>query len=144
MTEASEGPVTILIAEDDEGHARLVQEYFRDAGLNNPVQRLRDGVETIDFLMNPGDPVPRKYVLLLDIKMPGLDGVEVLKKVKADERLKPMPVIMLTTTDDARDIAACYRAGCNGYLVKPVGPSGFAEMSRRLAMFLQVLKVTPV
>ena len=90
--------VTILMAEDDDGHATLVRERFESVGVNNPVIRFKDGTETWNFLSGSGAGLETGsgYLLLLDIRMPGLDGIEVLRRVKKDPRLKNMPVIMLT------------------------------------------------
>lgn len=142
----SETPVTIVLAEDDDGHARLIAEHFEEAGVSNTLIRLRDGREALDFFFRAGAG-PRAepgtgYLLLLDIKMPGVDGFEVLRRLKADENLKKLPVIMLTTTDDPRDIEACYKAGCSSYLTKPVAFSQFAEVIKRLGLFISVVKVS--
>jgi CheY-like chemotaxis protein len=139
--------VTILIAEDDDGHARLIQERFEAAGVSNPQIRFRDGREAWDYISRKdggGREPGRPYLLLLDIRMPGLDGVEVLRRVKADPGLKKMPVIMLTTTDDPREIDECYRLGCNNYLTKPVDFRHFSEMIKRLGLFISVIKVSPL
>lgn len=139
--------VIILMAEDDEGHARLVQERFTSVGVSNPLIRFRDGKETWDFLSGTGTPclAPDKaYLLLLDIRMPGMDGIEVLRRVKGDPRLKNIPVIMLTTTDDPREIDLCYELGCNNYLTKPVEFEKFAEVIKRLGLFLMVIKVSKI
>ena len=135
--------VTILMAEDDDGHALLVQERFEHVGVHNHIIRFRDGQEVWDFLSGPksGLEAGRGYLLLLDIRMPGPDGIEVLKRVKSDPRLKTMPVIMLTTTDDPREINLCYELGCNNYLVKPVEFEKFAEVIKRLGLFLRIVKV---
>jgi CheY-like chemotaxis protein len=134
--------LTILIAEDDDGHAQLIQDRFESVGMINPLRRFRDGDEIWAYLTGGGGLVPgQEYLLLLDIRMPGLDGVEVLRRMKADERLKTIPVIMLTTTDDPREIEHCYKLGCNNYLTKPVGFEKFAEVVRRLGLFLQVVRV---
>jgi CheY-like chemotaxis protein len=139
--------VTILMAEDDDGHARLVQERFESVGVSNRVIRFRDGQETWDFLSGsakPGVESGRSYLLLLDIRMPGLDGVEVLRRVKQDPRLKAMPVIMLTTTDDPKEISVCYAFGCNNYLTKPVEFERFAEVIKRLGLFLSIVRVDKI
>lgn len=134
--------LTILIAEDDDGHVKLIQDRFESVGVRNPVRRFRDGDEAWAFLTGDDGLVPgEEYLLLLDIRMPGLDGVEVLRRMKADERLKRIPVIMLTTTDDPREIENCYKLGCNSYLTKPVGFEKFAEVVRRLGLFLMVIRV---
>lgn len=139
--------VTILMAEDDDGHALLIQERFKSLGVSNALIRFKNGKEAWDFLSKadkPGIESGGRYLLLLDIRMPGLDGLEVLKRVKQDPRLKNMPVIMLTTTDDPREIDLCYELGCNNYLVKPVEFEKFAEIIRRLGLFLTIVKVTRV
>ena len=138
--------VNILIAEDDEGHYRLITNRFREVGVVNPVVRFADGQEAWDFLSGESSPclVPEQhYVLLLDIRMPGLDGIEVLRRVKADPRLKKLPVIMLTTTDDQVEIERCYALGCSSYLVKPVEFEKFAEVVKRLGLFISIVKVSP-
>ncbi|MEI7527325.1 MAG: response regulator [Elusimicrobiota bacterium] len=136
--------VTILMAEDDDGHATLVRERFESVGVNNPVIRFKDGTETWNFLSGSGAGLEAgsSYLLLLDIRMPGLDGIEVLRRVKKDPRLKNMPVIMLTTTDDPKEIATCYELGCNNYLIKPVEFEKFAEVVKRLGLFLMIVKVS--
>ena len=136
--------VTILMAEDDDGHATLVRERFESVGVNNPVIRFKDGTETWNFLSGSGAGLETGsgYLLLLDIRMPGLDGIEVLRRVKKDPRLKNMPVIMLTTTDDPKEIATCYELGCNNYLIKPVEFEKFAEVIKRLGLFLMIVKVS--
>ena len=137
-------PFTILIAEDDDGHADLVMEQLREAGVGHPIIRFRDGQEVLDFLLPPGSapaPEDRPYLLLLDLNMPRLDGTAVLRRLKGDPATRSIPVIMLTTTDDPREVAACYRLGCNLYITKPVNFESFAETLKRLGLFLQVLQV---
>jgi CheY-like chemotaxis protein len=147
MEQGLKKEVTILIAEDDDGHAELISDNLREAGVNNPIIRFRDGQEALDFLFTPpnGD-TPRRergraYMLLLDIRMPKVDGVEVLKRIKEDPELKNMPVIMLTTTDDPREIRNCYALGCSCYVTKPVDYQKFSEMLTRLGLFLLVVQV---
>lgn len=139
--------LTILLAEDDDGHAELVRGSLQDAGVENPLRRFRDGREILNHLEDLAArgslAAPAPFVLLLDIRMPRLDGVEVLRRVKADPRLALLPVVMLTTTDDPREVEACYALGCNAYLTKPVGYEAFAETLRRLGLFLEVLRVAP-
>ena len=133
--------LTILMAEDDDGHARLVEERFESVGVKNPIVRFRDGAEAWAYLTGPELRNGGEYLLLLDIRMPGLDGVEILRRVKNDPRLKTIPVIMLTTTDDPAEVSACYEHGCNSYLTKPVEFDKFAEVIKRLGLFLMVVKV---
>jgi CheY-like chemotaxis protein len=131
--------LTVLIAEDDDGHAELVMEQLRDAGLAGPIRRFRDGQEVLDHLLPEGAGGP--CVLLLDINMPRVDGIAVLKRLKGDAATRSIPVIMLTTTDDPVEVAACYQLGCNLYVTKPVGFDAFARALRLLGQFLQVLQV---
>lgn len=140
-----EQTVTIVAAEDDDGHALLIEKNLRRAGIANGCIRLRDGQETLDFFRGEGAwanlPPPPACVLLLDIKMPKLDGIEVLRQLKSDARTASVPIIMLTTTDDPRDIDRCYKLGCNVYITKPVAYEAFIEAVRRLGFFLQVVKL---
>ena len=147
--------VTILIAEDDDGHAELICDNLKEAGIHNPMIRFRNGQEALDFFFGPSQPQPgqsragdesqrvpgRAYLLLLDIRMPKIDGVEVLRQIKADHTLKHMPVIMLTTTDDPREIRNCYELGCSCYVTKPVDYQQFSAMLTRLGLFLLVVQV---
>ena len=135
---------TILVAEDDDGHARLIQRRFEEVGVRNPVIRFKDGAEAWDFVSGKSAPclVPEQhYLLLLDIRMPNMDGLEVLRRVKSDERLKSIPVIMLTTTDDPKEVGRCYELGCNNYLVKPINFDEFSETIKRLGLFITIVKV---
>ena len=138
-------PLLIVLAEDDDGHASLVQRNLERAGLANGLHRLKDGQEALDFLRGEGDYAGRNpnqpVLVLLDIKMPRVDGVEVLRLLKADPRTALIPVIMLTTTDDPREIQRCYELGCSVYVTKPVDYQGFVEAIKRLGLFLQVVRV---
>jgi len=132
--------VVIIIAEDDDGHAELIKEGLQNSGVNNNIIRFANGEEVWTFLS--GDNTPEvNYLLLLDINMPKMDGIEVLKRVKGDARLKDIPIMMLTTTDDPREVENCYELGCNVYITKPVEFTKFAELLKRLGLFLQVIKV---
>ena len=139
-------PLLIVLAEDDDGHASLVQRNLERAGLANGLERVKDGQEALDFVRGEGDFAGRNtsqqpVLLLLDIKMPRVDGVEVLRQIKADPRTALIPVIMLTTTDDPREIQRCYELGCSVYITKPVDYQGFVEAIKRLGLFLQVVRV---
>jgi CheY-like chemotaxis protein len=136
--------VIILIAEDDDGHAELVREHFEDAGIHNQLIRFTNGQEAWDFLSaGKQDPNQKEqaYLLLLDIRMPKMDGIEVLKRVKADPALHTLPVIMLTTTNDPREIQGCYDLGCNCYITKPVKYEHFSEAIRQLGLFISIIQV---
>src|SRR5437660_1023001 len=103
---------TILLAEDDDGHARLIQRNLRRAGIVNEIKHVQDGQEALDYLRCEGPFASRvpngPLLLLLDINMPRVDGVEVLGRIKADPRTAASPVVMLTTTDDPREVERCY------------------------------------
>jgi CheY-like chemotaxis protein len=139
---------TILIVEDDEGHAILIRENLEMAGLKNPIRHFRDGQAILDFFFDRtgrAQPVPEgAYLLLLDIRMPKVDGIEVLRRLKSDPELRKLPVIMLTTTDDTREVDRCHALGCNVYIQKPVDYDRFAEAIRRLGQFVSLLIVPPV
>lgn len=137
--------IIILIAEDDDGHAELIVEGLRDTGLKNKIIRFDNGKDIWDYLVDVHkDGVPKnntEYLVMLDINMPLLDGTEVLRKIKNNENMKNIPVIMLTTTDDPREIEKCYQLGCNVYITKPVEFIKFAETLQKLGFFLQIIKV---
>jgi CheY-like chemotaxis protein len=138
-------PLLIVLAEDDDGHASLVDRNLKRAGVDNGIHRLKDGQEALDYLLGRGEPPVRPAIppllLLLDIKMPRVDGVEVLRQLKANPSTAVIPVIILTTTDDPREIQRCYELGCSVYITKPVDYQAFVEAIHRLGLFLQVVRV---
>jgi len=138
----------VLIAEDDEGHAILIQQTLRDAGLGNQILHFTDGQAILDFLFCRGPGLQRdlneRYVLLLDIRMPKVNGVEVLHQMKASAELRNLPVIMLTTTDDPSEVRRCHELGCSVYMQKPVDYDKFSEAIRRLGLFMMLMLVPPV
>lgn len=138
----------ILIAEDDAGHARLVEKNLGRAGLHNRIQRFANGQDVLDFLFRRGEGQKRvfdkSYLLLLDIRMPQVDGVEVLRQVKADVELRKIPVIMLTTTDDPREVERCHAIGCASYIVKPVDYDKFAEAIKNLGLYISLVEVPEI
>jgi len=139
--------LTLLIAEDDDGHAELIQDLLEESGVGNSRIRFRDGQEVLDFLGGKGPATiepGHSYLLLLDIRMPRVDGVEVLRQMRADPGLKNIPVIMLTTTDDPREIQECYSLGCNCYVTKPVGFDQFTNVLRQLGLFLLIVKLPKI
>ena len=137
--------LTILIAEDDDGHAELIMEGLKESGICNNMIRFIDGKQAWDFISGKGKNMVldknKSYLLLLDINMPKMDGIEVLERIKGDNNLKNLPVIMLTTTDDPREVEKCYKLGCNIYVTKPVDFLKFAETLKRLGLFIQMVKV---
>lgn len=140
--------LTILIADDDAGHARLIEKNLTRVGLHNPLERFQNGQEVLDFLLRRGEgrkrATDRPYLLLLDIRMPKVDGVEVLRQIKQHEDLRKMPVIMLTTTDDPREVERCHGLGCSNYIVKPVDYEKFAEAIAQMGLFISLIQVPPL
>lgn len=138
--------VHILIVDDDTGHVNLIQKNLRRWGIANPIIHFKDGQEVLDFLFkkqksNPFHQKTNSYLLLLDIRMPKVDGLEVLQRVKKDPELKKIPIIMLSTTDDPLDIGQCHYFGCSTYIIKPTIYDKFVEAIRILALFLKVIEV---
>jgi CheY-like chemotaxis protein len=137
--------VTIVLVEDDPGHARLIERNLRRAHITNDLVVLGDGQEAVEYFFPEGEDVAAERVMpllvLLDLNLPGVDGYQVLARLKADERTRRIPVIILTTTDDPRDIKRCYDLGCNVYIIKPVEYEQFAEAIRKLGLFLSVVQV---
>ena len=135
----------IIIAEDDPGHASLIMKNLKRAGIANEILHFKDGQETLDFLLRRGEGPHRMngagYLLLLDIRMPKVSGVEVLQQIKQDEELRKIPVIMITTTDDPREIEHCHSLGCSSYIAKPVDYDKFVEILKQLGLFLMVVEV---
>jgi CheY-like chemotaxis protein len=120
--------------EDSPEDFETTQRAFRRSGLKNPIVRCSDGDEALDFLFRRGDyaDAPRPGVVLLDLNLPGTDGREVLTEMKADPELRQIPVIVLTTSSDERDVSACYKAGASSYIQKPVDLEGFMRAIERL------------
>lgn len=136
--------IKILLAEDDDGHAILIKDALSENGLLNRIDHVRDGKEALDYLYGcngfESDGQPRKPdVILLDINMPRVDGFEVLETIKRDDKFKNIPVIMLTTTDNQREIDRSYKLGANSYITKPVAFDDFIEKITKLGMFLEIV-----
>ena len=133
------------MAEDDEGHAGLIRKNLACGDIMNQVLHFKDGREILDFLFKKGDGLHRQsgasYVLLLDIRMPKIDGSKVLVQVKSDPELRKIPVIMITTTDDPREVEHCHALGCNNYITKPVDYDNFVNSIRQLGHFLSIVEV---
>jgi len=138
--------VTILVADDDDGHAILIQECLEDSGVDNPIIRFADGEEIWNFLStesdNPKFSPENKYLILLDIRMPKMDGVDVLRRIKSTEHIANIPVIMLTTTDNPREIKECYDLGCNSYITKPIDIIEFEEVVKNLGVFIKSIQIS--
>jgi CheY-like chemotaxis protein len=143
MSNAKE--VVILLAEDDPGHARLIEKNLRRARIANDIIVKTDGQQTLDFLFSDGEPNAANrhdaLLVLLDLNMPVVDGYEVLSRMKKDARTRRIPVIVLTTTDDRREVARCYDLGCNIYITKPVEYGKFVKAVHSLGLFLSVVTI---
>jgi CheY-like chemotaxis protein len=141
----AEQPVTILLVEDDPGHARLIELNLRRALISNEIVTLSDGQQAVDYLFKEhtyaGAAHALPLLLLLDLNLPRLDGYQVLTRLKVDARTRHIPVIILTTTDEPYEIERCYALGCNIYLTKPVEYEQFAEAMRKLGLFLSIVKL---
>ena len=137
--------VTILLVEDDPGHTRLIEKNLRRANINNEIHFATNGQEAVDYLFCEGEYAHNKptsdLLVLLDLNLPVLDGYQVLERMKIDERTKRIPVIILTTTDDPREVSRCYELGCNVYITKPVDYEQFSEAIRSLGLFLLVVMI---
>jgi CheY-like chemotaxis protein len=138
-------PVTIVMVEDDEGHARLIEKNIRRAGVNNEIVPFGDGTSALGFLLGPDGSgevsAKRALLILLDLNLPDMTGIDILKRVKENEHLRRSPVVVLTTTDDQREIQRCYDLGCNVYITKPLNYEGFANAIRQLGLFFAVIQV---
>lgn len=139
-------PVTILLVEDDPGHALLIEKNLRRGGISNEIVTLDNGQKAVDFLFRKGAYAgadrAAPLLILLDLNMPVLDGYQVLTMIKASEETRHIPVIVLTTTDNPQEIARCYETGCNVYVTKPVDYDQFSNAIRMLGLFLSIVKIS--
>jgi CheY-like chemotaxis protein len=140
-------PVTIVMIEDDEGHARLIERNIRRSGVNNEIMPFTDGTSAVNYLLGKdGSGLAHKghaLLILLDLNLPDMSGIEILRQVKENKYLKSTPVVVLTTTDDSQEIKRCYELGCNVYITKPVNYESFAHAIRQLGLFFSVIQVPP-
>ncbi len=137
----------ILLAEDDPQDIELTLLALGEHNLANAIVTARDGVEALDYVYRRGAfaqrPEGNPVVILLDLKMPRLDGIQVLKQLKADEQLRFIPVVILTSSRESRDLDECYRLGVNAYVVKPVQFSEFVEAVKRMGLFWALINEPP-
>lgn len=146
MTETN--AIEILVVEDSSEDLELMLRVLRKAHLSNRIQVARDGAEALDYIFCEGAFVGRKIentpkVVLLDLKLPKVDGLEVLQKIKSDTRTKTIPVVVLTSSKEQKDILESYRLGVNSYIVKPVGFESFAAAVGELGLYWLVLNHPP-
>ncbi len=134
--------VTIILVEDDSGHALLIEKNLRRAGIVNEIVTFTDGGTAVDHLLSRGGNGSSGPVLvLLDLNLPVLDGYQVLERIKSDAKTRGIPVVILTTTDTPREVERCYELGCNVYITKPVDYDSFAGAMQKLGMFLSIVKI---
>ncbi|HVH44804.1 MAG TPA: response regulator [Labilithrix sp.] len=137
----------ILLVEDNDDDAELTEIAFKRARIANKIVRARDGVEALDWLHRRGPHADRREeepaVILLDLNMPKMSGIDVLKAIRADERLRRLPVVVLTSSDDDRDRFSAYDNFANSYIRKPVDHEQFTEAARELGLYWLVLNVGP-
>ena len=130
---------TIVIVDDDEGHALLIEDSLQQSCAHFRIERLRDGQHALDFLFGASNSAAHHatgaFLRLLDIRMPRIDGIEVLRRIKLDAVLRKLPVIMLSTADNPGEVSRCYELGCSAYVQKPVDYDQFAETILRLGAF---------
>ena len=142
-----EPPKRILLVEDDPNDVELTLTALEEYNLANEVVVVRDGVEALDYLYHRGKFEQRSsespIVILLDLKMPKLDGVQVLQQVKADQQLRLIPVVVLTSSRESRDLEECYQLGVNAYVVKPVRFTEFIEAIRQIGVFWMLINEPP-
>ncbi|MDZ7281202.1 response regulator [Sphingomonas sanguinis] len=139
--------VGIVMIEDDEGHARLIEKNIRRAGILNDIRHFTDGTTALDYLFNAPDGPAKSgpALVLLDLNLPDMSGTDILAKIKEETSpLRRAPVVVLTTTDDKVEIQRCYDLGCNVYITKPVNYENFAQAIRQLGLFLSVIQVPEV
>lgn len=139
--------VEILLVEDSDADAELVLRALRKGGVVNKVMRLRDGVEALEFLFREGAFIQRRgaqpRLVLLDLKMPRLGGIDVLRRLKTDERTRAIPVVVLTSSAEEQDVAESYRLGVNSYLVKPVEFTAFTSVITKAGLYWAVMNQAP-
>ena len=133
----------IIIAEDDDGHLGLILYSLKEAEIRNKIVHFNDGEQTLDFLFKRGDGPYRedgeKYILLLDIRLPGIDGIEVLRQLKGDKWVRDIPVIMISTMDNPDEINECKKIGCDSYFVKSRKYIEFSQTIEQLGQYIQTV-----
>jgi two-component system response regulator len=139
--------VEILLVEDNALDAEMSMRALKNGGLANKLLWVKDGQQALDYLFRHGDYSSRQELyprlVLLDLKMPRVDGIEVLKAIKADERTKRIPVVVMTSSQEEKDLAQTYELGVNSYVVKPVDFNAFADLARQAGYYWLAINRTP-
>lgn len=141
-------PIELLLVEDNPQDLEMTLRALRRANLANHIQIARDGAEALDFVFGVGNGADKKIpdaprVILLDLKLPKVDGLEVLRRLKADERTRSIPVVVLTSSNEQRDVVESYHLGVNSYIVKPVNFESFTEAVHQLGLYWLLLNQPP-
>lgn len=136
--------VKIVMIEDDHGHAKLIEKNIRRANISNDILHFDNGDDGLKYLLGDGARQDTSILILLDLNLPDMSGIDILTKVKNDEVLRRAPVVILTTTDDKTEIQHCYDLGCNVYITKPVDYDAFASAIRQLGLFLSVIQAPTI
>lgn len=144
-----DNPVDILLVEDNPNDQELTVRALTKNGVKNRINVVADGAEALDFVFCRGKYARRQFenrpgLILLDLKLPKVDGLEVLRTIKADERTRTIPVVVLTSSKENRDVQECWRTGVNSYIVKPVEFDNFSETVRQLGLYWMVLNNGPL
>lgn len=138
--------ITIVLVEDDPGHAKLIERNLRRALIKNPIITIENGRKALDFIFDKDDKKRKarldSLLILLDLNLPEVDGYKVLKELKSNESTRHIPVIILTSTKDQNEINRCYRLGCNVFITKPVDYSQFADAITKLGLFVLIVKLS--
>lgn len=138
---------SIVLVEDNPSDAELVMRVFKKHNLANHLIVLQDGAEALAFLLGEGNfrhkAIPPPKVILLDLKLPKVDGTEVLRRLKADERTKNIPVVILTSSSEQRDLTECYALGVNSYVTKPIKFADFAKVVADVGLYWLVVNTLP-
>jgi CheY-like chemotaxis protein len=143
LSPAFSEPFSVILIEDDAGHASLIRKNLQRVGVENPVTHLASGRDALSYFFGPGhlERAYDKMVAVLDLNLPDIDGYEILRRLKANEATRRIPVIVLTTTGDPGDIDNCYALGCNVFMTKPVVYEEFSEAIRKLGLMLTIVRV---
>jgi CheY-like chemotaxis protein len=133
-------PILVMLVEDNSDHAELVIRTLEDHSIPNKIRHFSDGQSALDYLLQRGEfsgagSAPRPHIVLLDLRLPRVDGLEVLQTIKEDENLKSIPVVILTTSEAERDVARAYSNHANSYLVKPLGYEDFRKLMEDLGFY---------
>lgn len=136
--------VKIVMIEDDHGHAKLIEKNIRRANISNDILHFDNGGDGLNYLLSDEARQDASILILLDLNLPDMSGIDILTKVKNDEALRRAPVVILTTTDDRTEILHCYDLGCNVYITKPVDYDAFAAAIRQLGLFLSVIQAPTI